>query len=75
MATAPVAPETLQITGNTSLTTQEANTITPENQQWTPSFAKKIALADFRKAESQLGADVYEKYARLATELEKEWAV
>jgi hypothetical protein len=52
MATAPVAPETLQITGNTSLTTQEAATITPVNTQWTADFAKKIALADFRKAET-----------------------
>ena len=36
---------------------------------------KASLMADFRKAESELGADVYEKYARLATELEKEWAV
>ena len=50
MATAPVAPETLQITGNTSLTTKEATTITPVNTQWDTAFAKKIALADFNKA-------------------------
>ncbi len=52
MATAPVAPAILQITGNTSLTTKEANTVTPQNTQWTGDFAKKIALADFRKAET-----------------------
>jgi hypothetical protein len=50
MATQPVAPATLNITGDTSLTTQEATTITPANTQWTPDFAKKIALADFNKA-------------------------
>lgn len=36
---------------------------------------KASLMADFRNAESELGTDVYEKYARLATELEKEWAV
>jgi len=36
---------------------------------------KASLMADFRKAESELGAEVYEKYARLATELEKAWAV
>lgn len=50
MATAPVAPATTPMTGNTSLTTQEASTITPVNTQWTADFAKKIALADFNKA-------------------------
>lgn len=50
MATSPVAPATIQITGNTSLTTQEATTITPANQPWNDAFAKKIALADFQKA-------------------------
>lgn len=38
------------IATGTSLTTQEANTITPVNTQWTDDFAKKIALADFNKA-------------------------
>jgi hemerythrin-like domain-containing protein len=36
---------------------------------------KASLMADFRKAETELGADVYEKYERIATELEKEWAV
>lgn len=45
-----MAAATVQITGNTSLTTQEANTITPANQPWDKAFAKKIALADFNKA-------------------------
>lgn len=36
---------------------------------------KTSLMADFRKAESELGADVYEKYERIATELENEWAV
>src|ERR1700756_2006412 len=46
------AAATINVTGNTSLTTQEQNTITPVNQPWTDDFAKKIALADFRKAEN-----------------------
>jgi len=36
---------------------------------------KASLMTDFRKAESRLGADVYDKYERIATELEKEWAV
>jgi Uncharacterized conserved protein len=43
--------------------------------EWLDEEEKAALMADFRKAESELGADVYEKYARLATELEKEWAV
>lgn len=46
------APAAVQITGNTSLTTQESTTITPVNTPWTDEFAKKIALSDFRKAET-----------------------
>lgn len=46
------APAAVQITGATSLTTQESTTITPVNQPWDDAFAKKIALADFRKAEN-----------------------
>lgn len=46
------AAASVNITGNTSLTTTEATTITPTNTQWTDNFAKKIALADFRKAET-----------------------
>lgn len=45
-----MATATVNITGNTSLTTAEATTITPANTQWTDEFAKKIALADFNKA-------------------------
>ena len=36
---------------------------------------KASLMAGFRKAENDLGADVYEKYEHIATELEKEWAV
>jgi hemerythrin-like domain-containing protein len=36
---------------------------------------KAWLMADFRKAESEFGAGVYEKYERIATELEIEWAV
>lgn len=36
---------------------------------------KLAIMAGFRKAENELGADVYEKYERIARELEKEWAV
>ena len=38
--------------GDTSLTTQETTTITPESGQWTDHFAKTIARQDFLKAES-----------------------
>ena len=36
---------------------------------------KASLLADFHKAEEELGTDVYEKYERIAREMEKEWAV
>jgi hemerythrin-like domain-containing protein len=36
---------------------------------------KASLMADFHKAENELGAEVYEKYERVATELEKDWAV
>jgi hemerythrin-like domain-containing protein len=36
---------------------------------------KAALLADFRRAESEIGVGVYERYARLATELEKIWSV
>ena len=36
---------------------------------------KASLMADFRRAESELGAEVYEKYERIATELENKWAV
>lgn len=32
-------------------------------------------MADFRNADAALGADVYARYERIATELEKDWAV
>jgi hemerythrin-like domain-containing protein len=36
---------------------------------------KASLMADFRKVESELGTDVYEKYTHMATAMEKEWSV
>jgi hemerythrin-like domain-containing protein len=37
--------------------------------------AKDELMMEFRRAESSLGHDVYERYERLAADLEKQWAV